>query len=1457
VNRIYRLVWNHALHVWQVASELAHLPQGCGVSGGARWLGRQRALALACAVALGTGVVPMAHAQATGTAGASGSNATTTTSATDGSAGGTALTLSGTDGAVNNDSTVTGGAGGAGGHVAGGLSGNGGTGGAGGAGVTGTGFTLTNSGQLSGGYGGQGGYAVQGTGGNGGNGGAGVSGTGFTLTNNTDALVLGGHGGAGGGSSTSNDTEGSGQVPGTGGQAGAGVTGTGFTLTNKGVIAGGWGFFGNPFSGPGAGSYDGTAGGDGVYVGSGSTPTTISNSGQIAGGDGGISGTGNDVQALDGGAGIRGTGFALTNGGYITGGPSGNLGSGNSGAGGLGVTGADFTVINAATGTIVGGMGGTGGAGVGGAGFTLTNAGSVTGGRGGFGDIVDGQAEDSGAGGAAVSGSGFTASNSGTITGGMGGRGQWIQPQYANPWGNIAQGGAGGDGGAGVTGTGFTLTNSGTIAGGYGRYGGSARWDGTTGSASSGAGISLDGGAGGTGGVGVGGTGFTMTNDGTITGGNGGAGGGAFYVGSDLSGVSFVLPGAGAGGAGVDGSAFTLVNNGTIQGGNGAYGGQGNQEQAIGAGQYQVVGVPAVGPGGSAGGAGVYVSSASASTSIANHAGATIIGGNGNGNYGWGTQGGAGGAGISGTGFTLANSGSVMGGYGGTAGSLFEAVPDNPSPNKAGAGGAGGAGIAGTHFTVTNQAGGAIAGGTGSHGGYGYITSDNSGAGAGAGAGGDGGAGISGADFTLTNAGQVTGGNGGAGGALGTHADTGNAAGHAGLMGAGGVGVVATGHAAILDAGDISGGLAGDGTTRADAVDLSGGGNTLTLEAGYSFTGNVVSTSGTTNGGDTLALGGSADATFNVSQIVTTAPTAYSGTPQFYGFTTYEKTGSSTWALTGTPPITIDWIVDQGTLDFSGMTGSVTASSLSGTGGSLDLGANTLTLDTSASSTFTGSVSGKALTLQGSGTQILDGQATFATSTTVAGGTLEIGDSDSPSATLTSPQVLVQSGGTLRGHGAVVGNVVNGGAVWPGGSVGVLTVHGDYAQNASGILTIDVTPTQASELKVDGHASLAGTLNLVYAPGTYAEHTYTLVQADALSGHFATTTATGTTPAALIPDVVYSPTAVYLALATVHPADGALYGNLQRAAHLADQQTLGTVLNTALGAADGMGDSAALSSGVARDAHQPGVWVQAIGNSLSLDGSPGLDSTGFGLLGGFDAVVTGSLHVGVEAGVNQLNAHDDLGGDGRIRSAHAGLYAFAYAGPLVVSATVDGQHQSDRIERVTGVGQAASSPAGHALSGGLQVAWPLQAGGWQFIPKLGALYQHQVLDAFAETIASDSPVASAYGVAGARSTYNALQPYALVTLAHAFQVWGVRYVPQIDVGYRDDVRGEVPTVMATAADGTVFALPGNTTSRGMATVDARMTAEAGRNWSLSLDYQGQFARHLHDNALSVGFTKHF
>jgi hypothetical protein len=169
-----------------------------------------------------------------------------------------------------------------------------------------------------------------------------------------------------------------------------------------------------------------------------------------------------------------------------------------------------------------------------------------------------------------------------------------------------------------------------------------------------------------------------------------------------------------------------------------------------------------------------------------------------------------------------------------------------PARADGGAGGAGGFGAANgaSAATITNVApltgaGSAssntssISGGSGGNGANGA---------AGGGSGGDGGVGV---QFTqtgvsLTNAGTIAGGNGGTRG-LGGAAN--------GNFGAGGAGIVGSG-LTIINSGIVTGGLSGDGVTRANAITFTAGTNTLELRAGSSITGNVVAASTA----DTLAL---------------------------------------------------------------------------------------------------------------------------------------------------------------------------------------------------------------------------------------------------------------------------------------------------------------------------------------------------------------------------------------------------------------------------------------------------------------------------------------------------------------------------------------------------------------------------------------------------------------------------
>ncbi len=366
-------------------------------------------------------------------------------------------------------------------------------------------------------------------------------------------------------------------------------------------------------------------------------------------------------------------------------------------------------------------------------------------------------------------------------------------------------------------------------------------------------------------------------NGGTAASGSAGVlGSGSGIAGTDGSDGTYTAPGT-QGAAAITGSNFDITNNADV------FGGQGTASIAPGAGGDGGIGgaiLSGMGTGG-AGGAG----------------GAGASGGSGS----------AGGAGIAATQFSVVNNALIQGGNGSTG----------VSGGNGGRGGNGGNGQMG---------------GTGKYGGSGGR-GGNAGNG---GNGGAGGAGISGSNMVIVNKGTIQGGNGGAAGDAGTAGlgGTGGTAsgngpdgqnGTAGLQGVegqGGAGIVATGNSIIRNTGTIAGGNANDGLgSRANAIELSGGNNTLVLEAGSQIYGNVIST-GSVN--DLLVLGGDNNTgatTFDLSQIGTGGSST-----QYQGFSSFEKQGSNTWTLQDEDTYGKDWTVRSGTLvldDLASLKGSV------------------------------------------------------------------------------------------------------------------------------------------------------------------------------------------------------------------------------------------------------------------------------------------------------------------------------------------------------------------------------------------------------------------------------------------------------------------------------------------------------------------------------------------------------
>ena len=193
-------------------------------------------------------------------------------------------------------------------------------------------------------------------------------------------------------------------------------------------------------------------------------------------------------------------------------------------------------------------------------------------------------------------------------------------------------------------------------------------------------------------------------------------------------------------------------------------------------------------------------------------------------------------------------------------------------------------------------------------------------------------------------------------------------------------------------------------------------------------------------------------------------------------------------------------IANGATLDLNSFNQAI--GSLAGAG-SVTLGSATLTTgNDNTNTTFSGAIDGSGgLTKAGTGTFILSSTNAYMGGTVINGGVLEVDGSIA-----SSSNVTVNAGGTLSGTGIVdpaTTTIMNGGTLAPGNAAnptGTLAITGNLAFQSGALYTVQVTPLASASTSVAGTASLAGTVNAVFASGSYLARQYTILHSAGLNG---------------------------------------------------------------------------------------------------------------------------------------------------------------------------------------------------------------------------------------------------------------------------------------------------------------------------------------------------------------------
>nr|WP_249153277.1 autotransporter domain-containing protein [Bradyrhizobium diazoefficiens] len=632
------------------------------------------------------------------------------------------------------------------------------------------------------------------------------------------------------------------------------------------------------------------------------------------------------------------------------------------------------------------------------------------------------------------------------------------------------------------------------------------------------------------------------------------------------------------------------------------------------------------------------------------------------------------------------------------------------------------------------------------------------------------------------------------------------------------------GGVSMYNAGSLSA-VVFDGNTQAiNAILFTGTGNTLTLAPGSNISGAAIGT-----GADTLELGGSGAATFDVSQI--------NSTGQYRGFGTFNKVGDSTWSLTGTSSFAGPVNVDSGTLLVNGNISSASGVAVNSGG-----------------------------TLGGTGTvaNVIVNGGTLAPGTSI--GTLTVAGSLSLTAASTylievspsSSDRINATGGATLGGAAVQASFAAGSYV--SRQYTILTAAGGVS-GTFGALTTNLSPNFSTSLSYDANDVYLDLVLNFAIPGGLNANQHNV--GNALTSFF---NANGGIPA------VYS----MLTPAGLTQASGEAATGSQQATFNAMNQFMGVLTDPFITGRGETATSSATSSFAASDAHRGTsrperdayavmfakapvaqvhdprwrVWAAGFGGAQTTDGHAALGSNTStsrlaGVAVGADYRFSADTVAGFALAGGGTSFSVENSGYGRSDLFQAGVFVRHRSGPAYVSAALAYGFQditTDRIVTIAGLDRLHAEFNANAYSGrfegGYRFATPW-LGGLGLAPYAAAQFTTFDLPAYVESALAGTPVfALAYGsksVTDSRSElgFRSDKSYALA---------GAMLTLRGRLAWAHDFNTDrAATATFQALPGASFVVNGAAQPRDSALTGASAEVRWTNGWSAAATFEGEFA----------------